>query len=367
MNLSSPTFDSENPALTLDALGFSATWVTAFAPFAERALLPGRVVADLGPALRVATDHGDVLAELAGRLRHHATTRADLPAVGDFVALRPREAGRALLEAVLPRRTRLSRQVAGGTTDEQIVAANVDTVFLVAGLDGDFNPRRLERALLLTWEGGAEPVIVLNKTDLCGDLDARRAALEGVAAGVAVVPLSAATGAGVDALAPWLRVGCTVALLGSSGVGKSTLTNCLLGHARQATRAVRTGDDRGRHTTTHRELLRLPGGALLIDTPGLRELTLWAEGPALASTFADIESLARQCGFGDCSHRQEPRCAVQAAIASGQLPPERLASFFKLEAELRSLALRQDGRAQAAERQRWKSIHKAMRHFRPRR
>jgi ribosome biogenesis GTPase len=235
----------------------------------------------------------------------------------------------------------------------------------MAGLDGDFNPRRLERALLLTWEGGAEPVIVLNKTDLCVDFATRRAQLDGVAAGVAVVPLSAATGAGVEALDPWLQPGRTVVLLGSSGVGKSTLTNRLLGQARQATRAVRAGDDRGRHTTTHRELLPLPGGALLIDTPGLRELTLWADDQALGSAFGDIEALASQCAFGDCSHRREPRCAVQAALASGQLEPQRLASFFKLQAELRALAVRQDAGAQAAERQRWKSIHKAMRHFRP--
>lgn len=361
MTLSSRPFDSPR----LEQLGFTSDWTQAFAPFAERALVPGRVAADLGPSLRVYGAQGDVLAELAGRLRHQAGSRADLPAVGDFVALRPREAGRAIVEALLPRRTRLSRQMAGGTTDEQVLAANVDTVFLMAGLDGDFNPRRLERALLLTWEGGAEPVIVLNKTDLCVDFATRRAQLDGVAAGVAVVPLSAATGAGVEALDPWLQPGRTVVLLGSSGVGKSTLTNRLLGQARQATRAVRAGDDRGRHTTTHRELLPLPGGALLIDTPGLRELTLWADDQALGSAFGDIEALASQCAFGDCSHRREPRCAVQAALASGQLEPQRLASFFKLQAELRALAVRQDAGAQAAERQRWKSIHKAMRHFRP--
>lgn len=366
MTSSLHAFDSDQPSFSLDTLGFTPAWAATFAPFAERGLIPGRVAADLGPSFRVYTSQGDVLAEIAGRLRHQASSRSALPAVGDFVALQPREAGRAKIEAVLPRRTRLSRQVAGGTTDEQVVAANIDTVFLMAGLDGDFNPRRLERALLLTWEGGAEPVIVLNKTDICADLAARRAQLDGVAAGVALVSLSAATGEGVAALAPWLGAGRTVALLGSSGVGKSTLTNRLLGEARQATRAVRTGDDRGRHTTTHRELLLLPGGALLIDTPGLRELTLWADDQALHTAFTDVDGWAQQCGFGDCTHRTEPRCAVQAAVASGQLAPERLASFFKLQAELRYLALRQDGRAQAVERQRWKSIHKAMRHVRPR-
>ena len=242
----------------------------------------------------------------------------------------------------------------------------MDTVFLVAGLDGDFNPRRVERALVLAWESGAEPVIVLNKADLAVDVEARRREMESAAAGVPVLVISAREGSGLDALSPYLAAGRTVALLGSSGVGKSTIANRLLGDELLRTSAVREHDQRGRHTTTHRELLLLPGGAILLDTPGLREIQLWAGDEGLAAAFSDVSALASRCRFRDCRHQGEPGCAVQAAVGSGTLAEARLASHHKLERELRHRRLQADAGLQQAEKARWKAIHKAARKHRPR-
>lgn len=352
--------------MQLSSLGWDSIYASSFETHRCNGLVPARVAADLGPLFRLLGEDGERLGEPSGRLRHSAVSRAELPAVGDWVAVSPQPGERAVIQAVLPRRTRFSRKTAGTTVEEQVLAANVDTVFLMCGLDGDFNPRRIERALLLAWESGAAPVVVLNKADVCEDVEARVRDVETVALGVPVIVVSAAEGSGLQALHAWLAPGRTVALLGSSGVGKSTLTNRLLGEERQATRAVREGDDRGRHTTTRRELIALPGGALLLDTPGLRELSLWAGDEGLRSAFDDVEELARDCGFRDCSHAREPRCAVRAAVDDGRLPRGRLASYFKLQAELRSLAVRQDKGAQADERRRWKAIHKAARHHQPR-
>jgi ribosome biogenesis GTPase len=312
--------------------------------------------------VRVRTATGERLAGLAGRLRHGSRSPEDRPAVGDWVALRPREGeGRTLVHAVLPRRSAFVRRAAGDLTVQQVLAVNVDTVFLVMGLDRDYNPRRIERALVLAWESGADPVILLNKTDLCDDVAARQAEVEAAAPGVPVCTLAAKKGEGLETLSPWLVKGRTVALLGSSGVGKSTLVNRLLGEERQRTRAVRESDQRGRHTTTHRELVVLPGGALLLDTPGLREIQLWATEEGLATAFEDIEALSVQCRFRDCGHDAEPGCAVRAAVDEGTLASERLASFHKLRAELRSLEVREDPELQKAERARWRSIHKSLR------
>ncbi len=350
----------------LETYGWSPFFAASFEPHAAAGRIPARVAAVHKNLYRLYTPEGEVLAEVTGRLRHDAAGPEDFPAVGDWVVAQPRPGEeRATIHAVLPRRGRLSRKVAGTTTGEQVLAANLDTLFLMTGLDGDFNPRRIERGLVLAWDSGAEPVLVLSKADLCPDTPGRVREVEGLAPAVSVLAVSARDGTGVDALAPWLRSGRTVALIGSSGVGKSTLLNRLLGSEQQPTREVRAGDDRGRHTTTHRELFLLPGGALVVDTPGLREIQLWSDEGALDSAFGDVAALAAGCRFGDCGHETEPGCAVVAALESGELPAQRFASYRKLEAELRHLERQKDLRKQLEQKARWKAIHKAQRkHYR---
>ncbi len=348
--------------MNLQHLGWNARTESLFLPHREAGLVPARVSREDRDRYEVLDGSGARSAGLAGRLRHEARTRAELPAVGDWVALRPGAASSAVIEAVLPRTGAFTRKVAGDRAEEQVVAANVDTLFLVAGLDHDFNPRRLERYLAAAWECGAEPVVVLNKADLAADPAARVAETGAVAPGAAVVALSALAREGLDGLARWLVPGRTVALLGSSGAGKSTLVNALLGEERLATGAVRADDSRGRHTTTHRQLVPLPSGALLLDTPGMRELQLWAGGESLDGAFPEIAALAEGCRFRDCRHEREPGCAVLAAAESGALDADRLASWRKLQKELEWLARRTDARARAEEEAKWKAIHQSMKH-----
>jgi ribosome biogenesis GTPase len=350
------------PAPGLRELGFDDAFEESFAPLVARGLVPGRVIAGHARVLRVGTEEGETLAGVSGRLRHEARGPLGLPTVGDWVALRPAPPGeRAVVEALLPRRTAFVRRAPGDRSVAQVLASNVDTVFLVMGLDGDFNPRRLERALVLAWESGAQPVVLLNKTDLCEDLALRRAEIEAVAPGTPVLPIAAKPGEGLEALMSWLTPGRTVALLGSSGVGKSTLVNRLLGREKQKTREVRAADQRGRHTTTHRELISLPGGALLLDTPGLREIQLWSDGAGLDAAFDDVRGRSAACRFRDCGHRAEPGCAVRAAVEAGEIAASRLESFHKLGAELRAAEIREDPLKRREEKSRWKAIHKSIR------
>jgi ribosome biogenesis GTPase / thiamine phosphate phosphatase len=353
--------------LKLESLGYSSFFEEEFRAVDGEGLVPGRVTSSHTHVYRVSTETDELLAEVSGKLRHEARGPEDFPAVGDWVAVAPRaDEGRATIHLVLPRRTAFVRRAAGGRDEKQILAANVDTVFLIAGLDGDYNPRRIERALVLAWDSGAEPVVVLNKADLSTDVENRRREMQAAAEGVPVLVISAREGTGLESLAPYLVPGRTIVLLGSSGVGKSTLANKLLGQQRLPTSAVREHDQRGRHTTTHREILPLPGGALLLDTPGLREIQLWADDAALGSAFSDIAALAAGCRFHDCRHQGEPGCAVEAAVAAGELSEERLRSHHKLERELQHQRVREDVGLQRAQKVKWKAIHKAARKHRPR-
>lgn len=349
-------------AIDLTRLGWNARFAEAFAPYAERGLLPARVSLEHTHIYRVFAADGEMLARVAGRLRHHASARSDYPAVGDWVAIEPdAHGGDARIHAVLPRTTRFSRRAAGDVTEEQIVAANIDTVFLVGGLDGDFNPRRIERYLVVAWESGASPVIVLNKSDLADDLHARIDEVAALTPGVPLHAVSCRAPATLDVLRPYLGEGQTVALLGSSGVGKSTIVNRLIGRDVLRTRDVRESDSRGRHTSTSRELVLLDDGGILIDTPGLRELQLWETGGGLAGAFDDIDTLAQECRFRDCQHRAEPGCAVLAALAEGRLTAERLGSFHKLLGEQAYQARQQDERALIDEKRKGKIGAKALR------
>ena len=342
--------------------GWHGQVAARFANHAAAGARPGRVVAEHRGSYVIVTEFGEREASVSGRFRHVAEFAEDFPAVGDWVAVEAIDgAGSAVIQAVLPRQTRFVRPARGGIPGAQVVAANVDVALVVVGLDQDFNMRRLERYLALTWSSGAEPVIVLNKADVCDDVGARLADVASVAPGVPIRVLSALARTGLESLSPLLEPGRTVVLLGSSGVGKSTIVNALLGCERQQTGEVRADDQRGRHTTTMRELLVMPAGALLIDNPGIRSVGMWEVEDGLADAFADIAALVQECRFSDCAHGSEPGCAVGRAIAEGTLPAARLESQRKLARESAALAARVDPEARARHRARWRAIHKSVR------
>lgn len=356
--------DSSDPT-SLESLGWDETFATLFEPQAREGRWPARVAVAHNYLYQVLCEDGELMAEVAGRLKHQASAADGMPVVGDWVAIRPTEAERkATIEAVLPRRSCFSRKAAGEATRRQLVAANIDTVFLVCGLDDDFNLRRIERYLVAIRDSGAAPVIILNKADIAPEADAARAATVALAPDTPVHVISCLEDEGVETLSPYLRQGHTIALLGSSGVGKSTIINRLLGVDRQRTRGVRRRDGRGRHTTTQRELIVLPDGGLLIDTPGMRELQLWDSAEALDDAFDDIDTLAATCKFRDCQHDREPGCAVRAAVDDGRLSTSRLEGYRKLQHEGAALQQRRTELARIEEQRRVKTVHRAMRSMR---
>jgi len=348
---------------SLEQLGWTPEWKSAFATIENKDLEPARVLEEQKDLMRIGAARGELWAVTTGRLRHAAAGPEELPAVGDWVAVEAcaPSAGRSRIHAVLPRRTALLRKTAFRRTDAQVVAANLDTVFCVTSLNREFNPRRIERYLTLVWESGARPVLLLNKADLCASAAARRAEAESLAMGVPVHTVSAREGLGLEALEPHLGAGETTAVIGSSGVGKSTLINRLAGAELLTVREIRADDDRGRHTTTHRQIVRLPGGALLVDTPGMRELALWDGADGLAQAFQDVEEAAARCRFRDCGHASEPGCAIRAALDEGTLDAERYAGYVKLKRELAHLARRQSERVTLDTKRRFKQMTVAMR------
>jgi len=331
--------------LNLQDLGWDAFFADAFGPYAADNLIPARVSARHHGPCELMTERGRMGGIPAGKL-----SEEELPAVGDWVAVRPVDGERkAVIEAVLPRRTSFTRKEAFQRTVAQVVAANVDTVFVVTAFGFDLNPRRLERYLTSAWDSGSTPVVIVNKSDTADDPEAELLEVEPVTMGVSVHAVSAVSGQGLDDLDPYLQPGQTVALLGSSGVGKSTIVNRLAGREVLATSHTSAGG-RGRHTTSHRELVPLPSGAVLLDTPGMRELQLWADEEVLDTTFSEISDLAAQCRFSDCSHEREPGCAIRQALNDGTLARDRWDSYCKLQREIRALTIRKDARLRSEAR-----------------
>lgn len=343
--------------MTLSDLGWTPFFSRQFDQLNQSHLIPARVIRHDRTRYLVHDTAQVRPALLPGTFRQAA--QAERPVVGDWVAVErlPGEE-QVVIRVLFERNTAFSRKQAGTTTEEQVIAANIDTLFIVSGLDGDFNLRRIERYVTQAWNSGAMPVILLNKADLCDDVEGRIVAVEAVAMGIAAHPISAEQASGLDALQPYLRTGHTIAFIGSSGVGKSTLLNALMGQDAAKTGGVREDDSRGRHTTTHRELHVLPEGGLIIDTPGMRELQLWTDEASLADAFSDIEDLASQCRFRDCTHTSEPGCAVLDALDTGSLDQGRYRSYQKQQKELAYLAMRQDEAATFERRKKDKALTK---------
>jgi len=341
----------------LTTFGWGEFFEVNFKSYAGNGYTCGRVALEHKNFFRVYTQYGEVLAEISGKLRHEAVDRRDLPVVGDWVVIRSRpEHGSVTIHAVLPRRTSFARKIAGSRTEQQIAGANIDTVFLLTSLNQDFSLRRIERYLVMAWESGANPIIILSKSDLCDRVADAVDEVQAVARGVPIHAISIVTGRGLQDIAQYFKRGQTVALLGSSGVGKSTLINHFAGVDRLKVQTVRESDDRGRHTTTHRELVLLPAGGIVLDTPGMRELQLWDNNESLQLVFDDIEALAGRCFFSDCCHQDEPRCAVREALTAGTIDTGRYESYEKLQKELKYLARRKDKQSEILEKKKWKKL-----------
>lgn len=345
----------------IEQYGWTDALQLAFEPHARAGYVPGRIVVQRREAQLVATDAGTLSARLSGRLRHEAR-EAGYPAAGDWVALSVKAGeGTATMHAVLPRRTAFVRRAADSVQTLQVIAANIDVVFVVSSMNADLNPRRLERFLAAAWQSGARPVLVLTKSDLSENPEGQAAEIAAMASSCPVVVVSVRQGIGLDNLMEHILPGETCVLIGSSGVGKSTLVNALLGEERMATQGIREADARGRHTTSYRQLVLLPAGGLLLDTPGIREVGLIDADEGLNAVFDDIEELARNCRFRDCTHGSEPGCAVRGALEDGTLDPSRWAHFQKLSQEMAASAQTKDRAMQEAGRRRLAAQQRAYR------
>lgn len=345
----------------IEQYGWSEVWATAFAPHAHAGHTPGRVILQHRNGYLVVTDAGELQAKASGRLRHEAQ-ETGAPAVGDWVALSPNpQDGAATIHAVLPRHTAFVRRAADSARRTQILAANIDVAFVVTSMNADLNPRRIQRFLAAAMDSGARPVLVLTKSDLSADPQAEAAQVAALETQTLVLTVSVREGVGLEALRVQVKPGETCVLIGSSGVGKSTLVNAFLNEDRMATQAIRASDDQGRHTTSHRQLIPLPGGGLIIDTPGIREVGLIDAEEGVEAVFDDIEHLMQECRFTNCGHVSEPGCAVQAALADGTLEGSRWAHFQKLKSELAAAGDKAERIAKAAERRRLGGLQKVYR------
>lgn len=322
-------------------LGWNEHFANSFAAFEAKGYAAARVAAQYKNNYRLISASGEAMGQVSGKYLYRANGAAELPAVGDWVVISPTGNSSAVIHSILPRLTKFSRKAPGDYTEEQVVSANIDTIFIVTALNKDFNLRRIERYLTLTWESGATPVVILNKADLCSNIYEKTCQVEKIAPGTPVHPVSAISKEGLNQLYKYLAQGNTAALLGSSGVGKSTIINSLLGREVLRVNGIREDDDKGRHTTTHRELFVLPWGGIIIDTPGMRELQMWGLADNCKDTYEDIVFYAEQCYYSDCSHEQEPKCAVKAAVLEGELDPKRLENYLKIKRELAYLEDRQ--------------------------
>jgi ribosome biogenesis GTPase len=335
--------------MNLEELGWDPFFEKHFDPYRKKGFIPARIALEERNLYTAYSELGELTGKVSGRFRHNTRSRGDFPTVGDWVAVKGNPVTKKMtIHGVLPRKSKFSRKLVttdGRMTEEQVISANIDTVFLVIALDADFNVRRIERYLTIVQESGANLVVVLNKTDLCTNSEERIKEVKSITRGVPIYALSALKNEGLEQLYTYLSEGQTVTLVGSSGAGKSTLINSILGEERQATGEVREKDGKGRHITVKRELIPFPDGGLFIDNPGMRTISLWGEEEGLETTFEDIVALAQQCRFRDCKHGTEPGCAINQALEDGTLDKKRYENYLKLQQELKVLAMRKDQRA----------------------